>query len=294
MSPPAAPSVLAVSANGMTHNVLEWSPEAAWATVLLLHGYMDAARTWDQVAPSLMAAGYRVLAPDFRGFGDGPRAPSGGYYYFPDYIHDVADLVETLVPGGAELSVVGHSMGGTVATLYAGTFPERVARLALLEGAGPPDHKHDHAPEQMRRWIESVRSIRVRGERTLPSREVALDRLVANHPRVHPDILVTRLDALAHTLPDGRLAWKADLLHATRSPIPFFAQTWKGFAARVTCPVLSVSGGAAGWHPPDEEERLSSFQNLERAEIPDAGHMMHWSKPEELSAHLLRFLGVPH
>ncbi len=214
--------------------------------MLLLHGYMDAARTWDMVAPSLMAAGYRVLAPDFRGFGDSPRAPAGGYYYFPDYIYDVSDLVETLVPGGADLSVVGHSMGGTVAAMYTGTFPERVARLALLEGSGPPDHKHDHAPDQMHRWIESVRSIRVRGDRTLPSREVALDRLVANHPRVAREVLATRLDALAETLPDGRLTWKADVLHSTRSPIPFFAETWRAFAARVTCPVLYVSGGPSG------------------------------------------------
>jgi pimeloyl-ACP methyl ester carboxylesterase len=279
-----------VVANGLTHHVLEWSPDAAWATVLLLHGYMDAARTWDLVAPALVGAGYRVLAPDFRGFGDGPRAPAGGYYYFPDYMHDVADLVETLVPGGAELSVVGHSMGGTVATMFSGTFPERVARLAVLEGSGPPDHEHDHAPEQMHRWIESVRSVRVRGERTLPSRDVALDRLVANHPRVAREVLVTRLDALAHTLPDGRMAWKADLLHSTRSPIPFFADTWKAFAARVTCPVLYVSGGPAGWHPADEEARLGAFRNLERVEIPDAGHMMHWSAPDALAKHLLRFL----
>src|SRR5258708_16447404 len=208
-----APVSHRVVANGLATHVLEWSPDAAWATVLLLHGYMDAARTWDMVAPSLMAAGYRVLAPDFRGFGDSQRAPAGGYYYFPDYIYDVSDLVETLVPGGADLSVVGHSMGGTVAAMYTGTFPERVARLALLEGSGPPDHKHDHAPDQMHRWIESVRSIRVRCDRTLPSREVALDRLVANHPRVAREVLATRLDALAQTLPAGRLTWNADLLH---------------------------------------------------------------------------------
>ncbi|MGH7434180.1 MAG: alpha/beta fold hydrolase, partial [Polyangiaceae bacterium] len=196
-------------------------------------------------------------------------------------------------PGGAELSVVGHSMGGTVATMYAGTFPERVARLALLEGSGPPDHDHSHAPEQMHRWIESVRSVNVRGLRTMPSREVALDRLVANHPRVSRDILATRLDALAEMLPDGRVSWKADVLHSTRSPIPFFAATWKAFAARVTCPVLYVSGGSSGWHPPDEEARLAAFEQLQRAEIPEAGHMMHWSAADALAGHLLRFLPPP-
>jgi pimeloyl-ACP methyl ester carboxylesterase len=251
---------------------------------------MDAAQTWDLVAPVLQEGGYRVLAPDFRGFGDGPRAGDGGYYYFPDYIHDVSGIVDTIVPADESLAVVGHSMGGTVATMYTGTFPERVVRLAILEGAGPPDHTHDHAPEQMRRWIESVHGIRGRPERSLPSREAALDRLANNHPRVAGEVLASRLDSLARTLDDGRLAWKADPLHATRSPLPFFAETWKAFARRVSCPVLSVSGGPAGWHPPDEEARLSSFPALERAEIAEAGHMMHWTRPAELSALLLGFL----
>ena len=180
----STPASLRVPANGLTHHVLEWPRDQPRGTVLLLHGYMDAAGTWDLVAPALASAGYRVIAPDFRGFGDAPRAPGGSYYYFLDYIHDVADLVEALVPGGAPLSVVGHSMGGTVATIYSGTFPERVTLLAVLEGAGPPDHTHEHAPEQMRRWIESVRAVKSRGERTLSSRDGALARLVANHPRI--------------------------------------------------------------------------------------------------------------
>lgn len=289
----STPVSLRVPANGLTHHVLEWSSSQPRGAVLLLHGYMDAAATWDLVAPALASAGYRVVAPDFRGFGDAPRAPEGSYYYFLDYIHDVADLVEALVPEGAPLSVVGHSMGGTVATIYSGTFPGRVTRLAVLEGAGPPDHTHEHAPEQMLRWIESVRAVKSRGERTLSSRDGALARLVANHPRVPEDVLRTRLDLLARALPDGRMTWKADPLHATRSPVPFFSATWKAFARRVRCPVLFVSGGPLGWHPPDEEARVASFPSLQRAEIADAGHMMHWTRPEDLSGLLVKFFGTP-
>jgi len=51
----------------------------------------------------------------------------------------------------------------------------------------------------------------------------------------------------------------------------------------VTCPVLFVSGGAPGWHPADEAERLAMFPHLQRAEIDDAGHMMHWTRPAELA-----------
>lgn len=294
------PASLTVAANGLRHHVLEWVPSARSlpatgpGTALLLHGFMDAAASWDLVAPSLARAGLRVLAPDLRGFGDGPRLPPGAYYYFPDYVLDVADLVEALVPPGAPLLVVGHSMGGNVATIYAGTFPQRVTGLVVAEGAGPPDGDHAHAPDRVRTWIDEVRSVRTRGERAFASREEALRRLAGNHPRIDPEVLRTRLDALARALPDGRLAWKADPLHGTRSPVPFFAEAYKAFARRVTSPVLFVSGGALGWHPPDEDERLAAFASLERVEIADAGHMMHWSRPAQLAEAIVAFAGHMH
>jgi pimeloyl-ACP methyl ester carboxylesterase len=284
-----APTSLSVPANGLLLHVLEWPAPAADSTVLLLHGFMDAARTWDFVATSLAARGLRVLAPDLRGFGDSPRVPPGGYYYFTDYIYDVADLVDALVPEDSRLFLVGHSMGGSVATQYAGSFVERAAGLVVIEGAGPPDSTHDVAPDRMRYWIEEVRAARSRPERFYPSREDALRRLAANHPRVPESVLETCLDALARTLPDGRVAWKADVLHSTPAPVPFFAEAWRAFARRVTCPVLFISGGPLGWHPLDEEARLGAFPTLQRAEIEGAGHMMHWTHPAELSSLLLRF-----
>jgi pimeloyl-ACP methyl ester carboxylesterase len=278
-----------VPANGLTHHVLEWPAAQPVSTALLLHGFMDAAATWDLVAPGLASEGLRVLAPDLRGFGEGPRSPAGAYYHFPDYILDVAELVEVLVPPGSPLVVVGHSMGGTIGTLYTGAFPERVTRLVLGEGAGPPDNEHAHSPDRLRQWVTESRAARDRGERPMASPAEALRRLVLNHPRVPVEILRSRLPALARELPGGGLAWRADPLHRTRSPVPFFAASFKEFARRATCPVLFVSGGPLGWHPPDEEERLACFADLERLELADAGHMMHWTRPAELTRAIVDF-----
>jgi pimeloyl-ACP methyl ester carboxylesterase len=279
-------------ANGVNQHVLEWPSTQGGTpvTALLLHGFMDAAATWDLVAPALVDAGMRVLAPDFRGFGDGPRAAPGGYYYFPDYVLDLAEIVEELVPSGAPLVVVGHSMGGTVGTLYTATLAQRVARLVLVEGVGPVDSDHALVPDRMRRWIDGVRSARTRPVRTMASRDEALERLAGNHPRVDRAILRTRLPALVRELPDGRLSWKADPLHATRSPIAFFAETFRAFARRIECKTLFVSGGPLGWHPPDEAERIASFRDLSRLDLPDAGHMMHWTHAEALASAILGFV----
>jgi pimeloyl-ACP methyl ester carboxylesterase len=271
------------------HHVLEWSLAAPSDTVVLVHGFADAAGTWDLVAPAIAESGLRVLAPDQRGFGDAPRAP--GYYHFPDYVFDLADIIDALSPG-APVRLVGHSMGGTSATYFAGAFPERVASLALLEGLGPPDNGHDVAPDRMRTWIDQVRAARApgrEGERTVGTIEDALRRLAVTHARVEVDVLRTRLPHLVRDLGDGRVAWRFDPLHKTRAPMPFFAKSYEAFARRVACPVLFVSGGPLGFHPPDEEARLASFARLERIEIADAGHMMHWTRPSDLVAALARF-----
>jgi pimeloyl-ACP methyl ester carboxylesterase len=293
-------TLLRVQANGLEHRVLEWAPEtsvepgaaggSAVRTVVLVHGFMDAAGTWDLVAPALAKQRLRVLAPDMRGFGDGARAPSGSYYHFVDYVFDLADLVDALAPG-EPIALVGHSMGGTITTLFAGTFPERVARLAVIEGIGPPDNPFEVGPVRMRSWIDQVRASRARGPgRPTLSKDEALRRMAANHPHVAPEVLAHRLPHLTEELGDGRVTWSFDALHRTTAPMPFFAKLFVEFAKKVTCPVLFVSGGPRGYHPPDEAERLAAFGDLRRAELPNAGHMVHWTEPAALTALLIDHL----
>ena len=294
MITPAAPVSLRVVANGLEHHVLEWpcasaGQSTAPRTVVLVHGFMDAAGTWDGVAPALAARGMRVLAPDMRGFGRGPRVGPGAYYHFTDYVFDLADLVDALSPS-LPVALVGHSMGGTIATMLAGAAPERVSALANLEGVGPPDNPFEVGPHRARRWIDGVRAVRARPPPAPMTREDALRRLAANHPGVERAVLAKKLEHLAADAGDGRVTWLADPLHRTTAPVPFFARLFAEFARSVRCPVLFVSGGAGGFHPPDEEERLAAFASLERAELADAGHMLHWTRPDALAAVLARFL----
>jgi pimeloyl-ACP methyl ester carboxylesterase len=88
---------------------------------------------------------------------------------------------------------------------------------------------------------------------------------------------------------DGGVAWAFDPLHRTTSPTSFSAEAYRAFAAAIPCPVLFVSGGALGFHPPDEEERLAAFAALSRHELPQAGHMMHWTEPDALASALVAF-----
>ena len=280
-----------VLANGLDHHVLEWTPSGAQLSVaVLLHGFQDGAASFDGVAPALAAVGLRVFAPDLRGFGQSARVPLGGYYHFPDYVFDVADLVDHLSPD-APIFLVGHSMGGTVAGLHASTFPGRVALLALLEGLGPPDFPSSGAVDRLHHWIDGVRRTRAREEKAM-SLDEAARRLRTSHPSVDEAVLRTRASQLTRPVAEGseQRVWRFDPLHRTTSPIGFSSSRWMAHGARIAAPTLVVSGGPTGFHPDDEEARIAVIPHVRRAEIADAGHMMHWTRPEQLSALLIDFV----
>lgn len=274
--------------NGLELDVNVWEPPMtggeARATCLLVHGFMDAAASFDLVAPSLAAAGVRVVAPDMRGFGKSDRVRGGGYYHFPDYVADVDAFAREHLP--EKFFVVGHSMGGTIATLFAGVRPARVEKLAVLEGVGPLETPDDAVPLRVTKWLEDLASV---APNAPMSQEEALRRLVAVHARVPREVLASRLPHLAERRDDGMFVWRYDPLHRTTSPMPFVAKSFAAFAARVACPVLYVTGGNLGWRVPDEDARVATFANASRVDLPDAGHMMHWTAPTELARTLVEF-----
>lgn len=276
-----------VSSRDLGLSLLRWQPERAErCTVVLLHGFADCGASFDPIARELAARGHTAVAIDQRGFGDSERVGRGGYYHFPDYVADVDALVSHL--GGA-VAVVGHSMGGTVATLFAGARPALVERLVLLEGLGPPDNDPAHTPDRFATWLDDMRLGGRSRNRRLDSEVDALTRLAAQHPGVDRETLARVLPHLVERADDG-LFWRVDPLHRTTAPVPFLVATWKAFAARVRCPVLLIGGGSTGYHPLDEAERAAAFAQVRQVEIEGAGHMLHWTRPREVAAQVLTFL----
>ena len=284
------PHALRVPARGLDLAVLEWPAKGApRGDVVLLHGLQDVAATWDLVAPSLARAGLRVIAPDLRGFGDSGRVHPSGYYYFPDYVFDVAELADALCPGGAPFALVGHSMGGSVAVMFAGLYPARVRALALLEGLGPPALGEEGVVERERAWIDSVRRARARHERSMTEEDV-LARVAFGHPGLSDDLVRRRAAQLARKADDGRFVWAFDPLHRTPSPIPFSVERWREHARRITAPTLCLGGGPTGFHAPDEAERVAAIPGARSVVIEEAGHMLHWTHPDDVARLLVEHL----
>jgi pimeloyl-ACP methyl ester carboxylesterase len=255
-------------------------------TALLLHGFLDSGASWDDVAAPLARAGIAVYAPDLRGFGASDRVDRGGYYHFPDYVADVAQLITQIAP--KRLLLVGHSMGGTVACLYAAARPDRVDRLVLLEGLGPPAMGSDAALYRLRQWLTDLDS---RRDHKPMTREEAVRRLALNHPRVPHEILERRAEQLTVAAADGARIWAHDPLHRTTSPIPFNAAAFREMLRAIRCPTLFIGGGDDGFHPVDESERLAAIAGARRVDLPGAGHMMHWTEAQTVAKAILEFAG---
>jgi pimeloyl-ACP methyl ester carboxylesterase len=273
-------------ATGLTYHVLEWGAQHEH-TVVLLHGFLDLGWSWEEVAARL-ADRYRVLAPDLRGHGDSDWIGPGGYYHFQDYVADVDDLIARLAPGA--MSIVGHSMGGSVAAYWAGMRASRPRRVALLEGLGPPDGG-DANPDRTARWIDMWKAARTKPQRPMVDIDDAAARM-----RRHDDQLdeaqARRLAAHGTVAVDGGLRWKHDPLHLTMGPYPFRRDVAESYWKRIAAPVLAVDGDRSAMRHAgaEAERRLASFQDVRRATIADAGHMMQRHQPAALAALLAEFL----
>jgi len=116
-----------VTANGLSFPVVDVGTGPA---VLLLHGFPDSRFLWrNQVGP-LVDAGFRVIAPDLRGFGDAPKPSAVEEYRIPVVARDVIGILEAL--DITQARVVGHDFGAALAWYLATAFPARVERLAVL------------------------------------------------------------------------------------------------------------------------------------------------------------------
>jgi len=125
---------LRLRARGLVFDVLAAGPPTG-EPVVLLHGFPQTAACWIRVAETLAAAGYRVLAPDQRGYSPGARPAAVRAYRMSELVADVLALAEEA--GAARFHLVGHDWGGAVAWALAGRHPERVATLTSVSTPHP-------------------------------------------------------------------------------------------------------------------------------------------------------------
>jgi pimeloyl-ACP methyl ester carboxylesterase len=277
--------------NGVRYHVRLWGGLAR-QKIFLLHGWMDVAASFQFLADSL-SADWCVIAPDWRGFGLSSWA--GPSYYFPDYLADLNALLGHYEPNRA-VNLVGHSMGGNVAGLYAGVRPERVARLALLEGFGLSAAAAEQAPERYAKWLAQLAARPA--FKTYASYDELARRLQHNNPRLPFEKALFLARHCAHETAPGRIELLSDPGHKLTNPVLYRIDEAKACWRQVSAPVLWVVGADSELlkkfqhHPDEYTARKACFAQFREHVIQDAGHMLHHDQPEKLAALLEEFLGA--
>ena len=274
---------------GLRYHMRTWG-DPRDPKLVLLHGWMDVSASFQFLVDALRRDWY-VIAPDWRGFGLSEWVAGG--YWFPDYIGDLEALVAQVSPD-APVSLVGHSMGGNVAGLYAGVRPDRVAKLALLEGFGLPGTTASGAPKRYAKWLDELAE--PRSFKPYASFEEVEDRLMQNNRRLSRERAHFLAPHWAKRLDSGEVVLNSDPAHKMVNPVLYRLEEALACWEQITAPVLWVWGDGhwlRQWlkdNQADLERRRAAFRNLTEHTLPDAGHMMHHDQPEALAAVLEEFL----
>ena len=278
---------------GLSIHYLEWG-ERADEPIVLVHGFLDHAHSWGPFVASLQANSKHplwIVAPDCRGHGDSGWVGAGGYYHFPDYIFDLHCLIQSL--GASRFKLIGHSMGGSISFLYAGTFSDRVANLVLIEGVGPPGLDFSDAPPRMEKWIGEVRERGRNHFRQYTSVEAGARQLQQTNPRLNSEFALHLARTGMRQNDAGKWIWKFDPLHRTTAPQPFYSDQAIEFLRRIKCPVLTIEGKESHQTKrTDKQKRFKAISNHSHVIIENAGHMVHQDNPEALAFIVGEFLGL--
>jgi pimeloyl-ACP methyl ester carboxylesterase len=293
-----------IETRGLRHHLLEWGDasldSAAQPPLVMLHGWMDVAASFQFVVDAL-ATDRHVLALDWRGFG-ASATPAADTYYFSEYLGDLELVLDGLF--GADrgaIDLLGHSMGGNVAMLYAGVRPGKVRRLVNLEGFGMPRSTPESAPARIAKWLAALKEPEVL--RPYADLAAVAERLKKTNPLLRADRalwLASHWSApvKGSDAPAGSRRLLADPNHKRMSPLLANADEWLAAWKCITAPVMWVEGDRTDltlwwgdrYTKAEFHQRLDLVASVERHVVAPAGHMLHHDRPEDIARLLEAFL----
>ena len=249
----------------------DWGTEGKPA-LILVHGGLDHARNWDWVAKALRED-FHVYALDLRGHGNSAWAP-GALYSIAEHILDLSSMADVI--NQFPVRIIGHSLGAITTLLYAGVYPERVAKVVAIEGLGLPlQEARFSAPERIRRWIEKVRAAENRTQHSYPNLEAAVARMKEANPFLSDEVAEHLTLHGTNWNADGSIIWKFDNYARLFPPYGANLQEAAEILRQITCPVLLFWGRQSFAKDPDTDPLAQEIAHRRVVKVDQAGHWLH-------------------
>jgi len=255
--------------------------------LLALHGWLDNAASFDRLAP-LLCEYFHIVALDLPGHGRSAHRPPGLWYHYVDYLGDVLAAADAL--GWQRFGLLGHSLGGAVASMLAGVEGERIECLLLIEALGPMSLPAEQALAHLQRSLsergqvgtlrvfaneEEAAQVRVRGNGLLSLSRDAAMALIARGTM-----------AVA-----GGVSWSSDQRLTLTSPMRYTEEQILSILAGISAPTLLVLAEPS---PPFLSATMIASRS---ATVPDirvvrlaGSHHLHLENPQPVARAILDFV----
>ena len=262
----------------------EWG-DPALPPLLAVHGWLDNAASFDALAP-LLAEHFHIVALDLPGHGRSQHRPPGVRYHFVDYLDDVLAAADAL--GWEKFSLLGHSLGGGIASFIAAAFPERVQNLFLIEVAGAVSAPVENSLAQLQRGITQFRENGSSPLRVFADIDVAVAarRQAGNLSETAARTLVLR----GVREVEGGWSWSSDPRLMPASPQRFTEDQVLAILAGVRAPTLFVL--AEPMAMPIAEAtmlaRAAQIPNLTLVRLP-GNHHLHLEDAQPVANAIVQF-----
>jgi len=240
--------------------------------LVLVHGGLDHARSWDWVARTLREH-YHVYALDLRGHGNSAWAP-GAMYSIAEHVLDLSALLDII--DEFPIRLVGHSLGGGIVLHYAGVYPERVRKAVSIEGLGfTLGNTRISQSQRIREWIEAVRGVEKRQVKSYPDLAAAVARMKEANPHLSDEVAQHLTLHGTNWEPNGSLVWKFDNFARLFPPYGHRVDEIVEVFGQVSCPVLLFWGLESFFPVPVEDPRRLAIRNHRLVRVAGSGHWVH-------------------
>ncbi len=251
--------------------------------LLALHGWLDNAASFLPMAPLL--TGYDLVALDMPGHGRSFHYPDDAEYSLFSTILDLLAAADTL--GWERFAVLGHSMGGAIASVLAAAAPERIERLFLIEALGPLSGSEDSTASRLRDAVAQRRALDSKRKRVFADPELAVQ------ARMHT--VVAALDEASSRLliergiraVEGGFEWSSDTRLTLPTAVRMSEAQVHDCLRSIACPValLVAEPTPPYFMPALRDTRVACVPEIRSVSLTGSHHL-HMTQPDEVVAAL--------
>ena len=262
------PTELFFDINGLHFAAQAWGKKGQ-LPVLALHGWLDNSASFLALASKLK--NIYLVAVDMAGHGQsGHRRDAAPYNIWED-VSEIFAIADQL--GWQEFALLGHSRGGIIATIAAGTFPKRISRLALIEGIMPEPTVAEDAPKQL---ALSIKGIKTQSEKPLSLYPDIATAISARERGMFPlsyGAAMVLTERGLKSISRG-FCWSTDQRLLAPSAVKYLPEQMAAFIRQINAPIKLVMAkdGMSKFYP-SYISYLDQFPQIEVHNLPGTHHL---------------------